>query len=133
MPLQPTPSSSPEGATERTFCRPFGAQRQGNSGMRSPPRASRPWLLAAAPSGLQTHITWYPHITHDSLAARADAPDAVVREAEPLHRLRLVQVPAVEDDRLAQQPADHLEVGPAKLLPLRHDHQPVRPLQRPVG
>ena len=58
-------------------------------------------------------------------AARADA---VVGEAQRRHPRGVVQVAAVEDDRLAQQAGHDLEVGVAELVPLGDD----RPGRRPA-
>src|SRR5947209_1662011 len=66
---------------------------------------------------------------------RRSAADGVVGEAVAAHRFRVVQVAAVEDDRFGHQPAHHLEVRMAEVLPLGHDGQAVGPLQgavRPV-
>src|SRR4051812_49286215 len=52
--------------------------------------------------------------------------DPVIDEPVPVHGLRLVQVPPVEDDPPAEEPAHHLEVRVPKLRPLGHDRQSVR-------
>src|SRR5262245_62835939 len=58
--------------------------------------------------------------------------DPVVGEPVPFHRLRFVQVPPVENDRLVEQSPHHLEVRVAELLPLGDDRESVGPFHHPV-
>src|SRR5437899_5026211 len=60
------------------------------------------------------------------------AADREVGEAVLAHDLGLVQVPPVEDDRLAQELLHAREVGAAKLVPLGDDEQRIRVLERLV-
>src|SRR5215471_1862879 len=54
------------------------------------------------------------------------AADAAVDEAQAAHLRRVVQVPAVHDDRPAHQALELLHVQLLELIPLRHDHDRVR-------
>src|SRR5882724_9917721 len=60
------------------------------------------------------------------------ASDRVVDESERGHVRRLVEVPAVEDDRTLQELLHAREVGPAKLVPLREDEQRIGTVERVV-
>src|SRR5437879_7998978 len=67
-------------------------------------------------------------------SARPDrgAADRKVGEAVLAHDLGFVQVPAVEDDRLAEELLHAREVGAAELVPLGDDEQRVGVLERLV-
>ena len=67
-----------------------------------------------------------------SLECRGPA-DPVVGEAQRGHPRGVVDVAAVEDDRLAHQAAHDLEVGVAELVPLGDDGQGVGLLEGAVG
>ena len=62
-----------------------------------------------------------------------DTPNPVIREPMRLHRLRLIQVPPVEDNRFAQEAFHHLEVRTAEFLPLGDDGQAVGAFQGALG
>src|SRR2546425_3032189 len=58
------------------------------------------------------------------------AADRVVREAETAHALRLPEIAAVEDDRLAHHRAQALEVEEFELVPLGDERDSVVALVR---
>src|SRR5687768_7380191 len=57
-------------------------------------------------------------------------PDREVPEAEREHLLGRVEVPSVDYDGLPQRGLDALEVRMPVLVPVRHDRERVRALQR---
>src|SRR5712664_687017 len=61
------------------------------------------------------------------------APYRVILEAVGLHDRRIVKVAPVEDRRRLELRLDRGEVRAAKLLPLGHDGERVRALQRGHG
>src|SRR5690606_38707944 len=60
--------------------------------------------------------------------AQASA-DAVVLNPALLQQLRIVQVAAIENDRILEAILDQVEVGRTEFHPLRADHQNISPLQ----
>ena len=64
---------------------------------------------------------------------RCRPPDALISETEGGHAGGVKDVSSVEDNRLPHQPAHHLEIRVAKLVPLGDDNQGIRLLERPVG
>ena len=55
--------------------------------------------------------------------------DRVVFEALPGHGFRLIDVPAIEHDRLPEAALDAIEIGKTELVPLRDDDERVRALE----
>src|SRR5258706_16434924 len=58
--------------------------------------------------------------------------DGIIAEAELSQIVGVVDVPAVEDHGLFEQPPDGVEVGAAELVPLRDDDERVGALERVV-
>src|SRR5258706_3547959 len=58
--------------------------------------------------------------------------DGIIAEAELSQVVGVVDVPAVEDHGLFEQPPDGVEVGAAELVPLRDDDERVGALERVV-
>ena len=59
--------------------------------------------------------------------------DAEVAQAEGLHQAWIVDVAAVEDDRVRQRVADRVEIRAAEFLPLGDDRERVGAVQRGFG
>src|SRR6185437_4752115 len=68
-----------------------------------------------------------------SEAGSSGASDAEVDEATLAHPCWVEDVATVEDDGLLHGLLHPVEVGPAELVPLRENEEPVRTLERLVG
>src|SRR5690606_3836200 len=82
---------------------------------------------------------WYEHGASESVGSlgatdhAVAAADGVVFQAEALDELRIVQIPAVEDDRRAELGLHHFEVWAAELLPFGDDRERIGAAQRLCG
>ena len=68
-----------------------------------------------------------------SFFGRHGPADSMVGETEPGHASGVEYVAAVENHRLTHQPAHHLEIRVAKLVPLGDDDERISLLERAVG
>ena len=78
------------------------------------------------------HLPPRPPTPAPSRKRHARPADREVGKAELAHRVRLLEIPAVENDRLLEKTLHAVEVRPAKLVPLGHDQQRIGAVDRLV-